>query len=67
MAVTNHERVAKGLELLKSGLAPFVEREFKNVYKKRAAVEATRFMGEDRLNARRPLSDWDAAPLLRLM
>jgi len=26
MAVTNHERVGKGLELLKSGLAPFVER-----------------------------------------
>jgi hypothetical protein len=67
MAVTNHERVGKGLELLKGGLAPFVEREFKSVYKERAAVEATRFMGEDRLNARRQLSEWDASPLLRLM
>jgi len=29
MAITNHERVGKALELLKAGLAPFVEREFK--------------------------------------
>jgi len=27
MAITNHERVGKALELLKSGLSPFVERE----------------------------------------
>ncbi len=26
MAITNHERVGKALELLKAGLAPFVER-----------------------------------------
>lgn len=50
-----------------SGLAPFVEREFKSVYGERETVEATRFMGEDRLNTRRPLSEWDVAPLLRLM
>ena len=29
MAVTNHERVGKGLELLRAGLEPFVERELK--------------------------------------
>lgn len=29
MAVTNHERVGKALDLLKDGLAPFVERELK--------------------------------------
>ncbi len=27
MAMTNQERVAKALDLLKAGLAPFVERE----------------------------------------
>ena len=27
MAITNHERVGKSLELLKAGLGPFVERE----------------------------------------
>ena len=29
MAITNHERVGKALELLRAGLTPFVEREFK--------------------------------------
>ena len=29
MAITNQERVGKALELLKEGLAPFVERELK--------------------------------------
>ena len=32
MAITNHERVGKGLELLRLGLAPFVERELKTQY-----------------------------------
>jgi predicted AAA+ superfamily ATPase len=67
MAMTNHERVGKALELLKSGLGPFVEREFTSTYKDRAAVEASRFTGEDRLNAKRPISEWDAAALLKLM
>lgn len=67
MAITNHERVGKGLELLRSGLGPFIEREFKNTYKERAAAEVGRLMGEDRLNAKRPLAEWDAAALLKLM
>ena len=29
MAISNHERVGKALELLKDGLRPFVERELK--------------------------------------
>jgi predicted AAA+ superfamily ATPase len=67
MAMTNHERVGKAMELLKSGLGPFVEREFKNTYKDRMASEVSRFMGEDRLNAKRPVADWDVAALLRIM
>jgi len=67
MAVSNHERVGKAMELLKGGLGPFVEREFKNVYKERASAETGRFLGEDRLNAKRPIADWDVAALLRLM
>lgn len=67
MAVTNHERVGKAMELLKSGLGPFVEREFKSVYKDRAAAEASRFIGEDRVNSKRPLASWDVSPLLKLM
>jgi predicted AAA+ superfamily ATPase len=67
MAITNHERVGKAMELLKGGLGPFVDREFKNTYKDRAAAEAIRFMGEDRLNTKRPIADWDVSPLLKLM
>src|SRR6266852_7034402 len=67
MAITNHERVGKALELLKAGLGSFVEREFKNAYRDRAAAEVNRFMGEDRLNAKRPVAEWDVAALLTLM
>src|SRR5215510_8008768 len=67
MAITNYERVGKAMELLKAGLAPFVEREFKNLYKGRALVEAQRFITSERLEANRPFNAWDAAVLLRLM
>ena len=67
MAVTNHERVGKAMDLLKQGLAPFVDREFKNSYKDKAAAEATRFIGEDRLLANKSVGDWDTAALLKLM
>ena len=30
MAITNQERIGKAMELLRAGLCPFVEREFKN-------------------------------------
>ncbi len=67
MAITNHERVGKAMELLKSGLGPFVERELKSVYDKRVEAEAARFMGEERVNAKRPVAEWDVAALLKLM
>jgi len=67
MAITNHERVGKAMELLKSGLAPFVEREFGNLHQDKALLEARRFMGEDRLLASKPLADWDATALLKLI
>ena len=67
MAITNHERVGKALELLKTGMAPFVEREFQNAYKSDAKSQAESLLGEDRLLANKPISEWDAAALLRLM
>lgn len=67
MAITNHERVGKALELLKNGLGPYVEREFANVYKDRAEAEVGRFIGDDRLNAKKPIPEWDTGVLLRLM
>jgi len=67
MAITNHERVGKALESLKAGLGPFVEREFANAYKEEAPARISRFLGEDRLNAKKPIVEWDAAALLKLM
>ncbi|MCZ7626028.1 MAG: hypothetical protein M5R38_09645 [Candidatus Methylomirabilis sp.] len=32
MAITNQERVGKAMELVRQGLAPFAEREFKNLH-----------------------------------
>src|SRR5438105_3897232 len=67
MAITNHERVGKAMDLLKAGLAPFVEREFTNLYAGRALAEARRLQGEDRLLANKKLAEWDATALLKLM
>ena len=68
MAITNHERVGKSLELLKAGLGPFVDREV------RAAVAANalsmaKVQGfvEDPMLANKGIGDWDAAALLKLM
>jgi len=67
MAITNHERVGKAMDLLKQGLGPFVEREFKSAHKDRALAEASRYMGEDRLLTKKAIAEWDAAGLLKLM
>src|SRR5215212_2175367 len=67
MAITNHERVGKAQDLLKAGLGPFVERELKSTYRERAHAEAMRFVGEDKLLAKKAPHDWDAAALLKLM
>jgi hypothetical protein len=48
MAITNQERVAKGLELLKDGLAPFVAREIHSSVKAgRINMEAIRGISDD--------------------
>jgi len=67
MSLSNHERVGKSLELLKTGLFPFVERELTHLFKKKARQEAERITGDDRLLAGVALKDWDAAALLKLM
>jgi len=67
MSITNHQRIGKALELLKSGLGPFVEREFTSIYKDKAAATAAQFMGEERLNIKRPMTEWDVAALLKLL
>ena len=68
MAITNHERVGKAMELLRDGLAPFVEREVKDKVAVRAVrVDTIRHLAEDPNLAHKPLSAWDASGLLKLM
>ena len=68
MAMTNHERVGKALDFLKSGLGPFIGRELTSVYKDRVLAEARRLLPvDDRLNSARPIDQWDASVLLKVM
>ncbi len=67
MAITNQDRVGKGMELLRAGLAPFVEREFKGLHLAKAADEARKYLGDDRTVASKPIADWDVAALLKVM
>ena len=67
MAITNQERVGKAMDLLRVGLAPFVEREFENLHPGQADEMARHHLGDDRTVGRKPISDWDVAALLRLM
>jgi predicted AAA+ superfamily ATPase len=67
MAITNHERVGKAMDLLKGGLAPFIEREFKSSFKDQAQKQAALFLGDDARNAKRSMVEWDAAALLKVL
>lgn len=67
MALTNQERVGKALELLRAGLAPFIDRELVAKYGDKAHAEASRLVQTDRLQTGKPIGEWDAAALLRLM
>ena len=67
MAVTNHQRVGRALDLLTAGLGPFVERELANAYGAQAQSQAVTLLGESRLATDKPLTQWDAAALLKLM
>jgi predicted AAA+ superfamily ATPase len=67
MAMTNHERVGKALDLLRAGLGPFVERELQGQYRGQARAEAVRLVGDDRNVTGKAIRDWDVAALLRVM
>jgi predicted AAA+ superfamily ATPase len=67
MAVTNHERVGKALDLVKDGLGPYVSREFTSMFGDDTIERAVQFMGGDRLNSGRPIEEWDSGALLKLM
>jgi len=67
MAMTNRDRVGKALELLREGLAPYVEREMRSFFGPKVEAEVARLLGDDRLSAGKPLSQIDVAALLKVM
>jgi predicted AAA+ superfamily ATPase len=68
MSITNHERVGKALELLRQGLAPFVEREIKLSLQSGAiTIDRLQSFSEEEKLADRHISQWDVAGLLKLM
>src|SRR3954470_11903354 len=66
MAITNQEPVGKAMDLLRSGLAPFVEREFKSEHQAQAVEAARRYFGDDRAVGKKPIAEWDVAALLKV-
>ncbi|MDE0464748.1 MAG: Swt1 family HEPN domain-containing protein [Caldilineaceae bacterium] len=75
MATTNRERVGLALEILKSGLAPYVSREFVARYKGRAKAELERIFDRPHDQRRifshaeptKPFHHMDVTDLLRVM
>lgn len=68
MAISNQERVGKALELLRTGLGPFVEREVQDRIRQGSIHMDTlhRFADDPKL-AEKPIVEWDVAGLLKLM
>lgn len=68
MAMTNQERIGKAMDLLRAGLAPFVEREIQAaVQANTVRMDAVRRFAEDPMLGTKPIEKWDAAGLLKLM
>ncbi|KAF0250487.1 MAG: hypothetical protein FD167_113 [bacterium] len=68
MTISNQERVGKALELLNTGLKPFIEREMKSAYDKRWLAEMQSVIREDRISS--PSAggpQWDTQALLTVM
>ncbi len=69
MAVTNHERVGKTLDLLNTGLRPFAEREMRAVHGEQWVEAARSAIGEDRGSPKQKGAgfNWDTQALLTLV
>src|SRR6185437_3636483 len=68
MALTNQERIGKAMDLLRAGLAPFVEREVQAAAKAGTVrMEAVRRFADDPMLGNKPIAQWDVAGLLKLM
>jgi hypothetical protein len=69
MALSNHERVGKALDLLKEGLRPFVERELKAQHAQLWFEQAKAAVSESQASLFGTETEprWDIATLLAVM
>ncbi|MFH2056225.1 MAG: Swt1 family HEPN domain-containing protein, partial [bacterium] len=68
MAITNHERIGKALELLNAGMLPFVEREMKSVFKKKWLDAVRDGIRADRIgDVRGDVVKWDTQAILAVL
>ena len=69
MAITNHERIGKALDLLKEGLHPFVEREMKAQHAQLWFEQAKAAVSDSQANlfGTEAAPRWDVAALLSVM
>ena len=67
MALSNLDRVNKGLELLRNGLYPFVVREMKEVHKAYWLEAASSSFKEEHTSREKSPEDWDIRDLLAIM
>lgn len=67
MSMSNQERVGKAMDLLRAGLAPFADREFKGQHQAKADEAARRYFADDRTVSKKPVAEWDVAALLKLL
>ena len=67
MAITNHERVGKALDVLNTGLRPFVERELKATYKEKWIDTARPSFPNWQQIGRTTSLNWDTQALLTVM
>lgn len=65
--LTNRDRVDKALEVLRQGLAPFVESEVKTMSVSDTRALVGRVAADDRLYTNKTFAEWDVAALLKLM
>ncbi|MBI4527695.1 MAG: DUF499 domain-containing protein [Deltaproteobacteria bacterium] len=69
MAITNHERVGKAMEILKDGLRPFVERELNSQYQQKWFDEVKSVLSPQQLTFAGSANDpkWEIATVLAVM
>ncbi|PPQ32057.1 Swt1 family HEPN domain-containing protein [Rhodopila globiformis] len=67
MAIINQERVNQAMEVLRAGLAPFIERKVQAAMKAGSvSMDAVRRSADDPMLGNKPLSQWNVAGLLKL-